>query len=150
MYDRIKEIVRKLNATILQYLERGFGCSWRLATWLPAHFAYYDVNILYAFVGKCARYFWKSKWFIHVLCKWLIFWERDIVEKLYRSPFRKIRLLKILFIDTVICKSVLMIAEFYKVLLTLYYISHLSCQRLTTNDQMETRLNTAFFVLNSC
>ena len=32
----------------------------------------------------------------------------------------------------VICKSVLMIAEFYKVLLTLYYISHLSCQRQLT------------------
>jgi hypothetical protein len=32
----------------------------------------------------------------------------------------------------VICKSVLMIAEFCKVLLTLYYISHLSCQRQLT------------------
>jgi hypothetical protein len=38
----------------------------------------------------------------------------------------------------VICKSVLMIAEFYKVLLTLYYISHLSCQRqLTTKWKLE-------------
>jgi hypothetical protein len=94
MYDRIKEMVRKLklNATILQYLEREFGCSWRLVTWLSAHFAYYDVNILCAFVGKCARYFWKLKWCIHILCKWLIFQERDIVEKLYSTPFRKIRL----------------------------------------------------------
>jgi hypothetical protein len=48
MYDRIKEMVRKLksNATILQYLEREFGCCWRLAIWLPANSAYYDINIL--------------------------------------------------------------------------------------------------------
>jgi hypothetical protein len=68
---------------ILQYLEREFCCSWRLATWLPAHFAYYDVNILCAFVGKCARYFWRLKWCIHVFCKWLIFQERLRYGKRY-------------------------------------------------------------------
>jgi hypothetical protein len=44
----------------------------------------------------------------------------------------------------VICKSVLMIAEFCKVLLTLYYISHLSCQRqLTTKWKLGLRKTTS-------
>ena len=42
----------------------------------------------------------------------------------------------------VICESVLMIAEFYQVLLTLYYISNLSCQRqLTTKWKLGFTIN---------
>jgi hypothetical protein len=48
----------------------------------------------------------------------------------------------------VIYKSVLMIAEFYKVLLTLYYISHLPCQRqLTTKWKLG--LTTDHYICNS-